>query len=87
MNSKVITEDQDLQKKEPLSIEKRFNQLVEWAQDEGLEVLISSYILLHFDKRNLKTLSDFEKAITYGHLRKAIVMTRHNRKASYDKYH
>ncbi|KZL17645.1 hypothetical protein PsAD2_02981 [Pseudovibrio axinellae] len=79
MYLKLVSEDLDLQKKDPLPIEDRFMQLVEWAEDEGIEVLLFSFIKSRFDKIDLEDLSAREKEITYEHNRRAVVMTRYNR--------
>ncbi len=85
MHSKLL-EEPDLQKKKSPSIEERFAQLVEWTEDEGLEVPLLSFIQTRFEKVCIEDLSDCEKEITYENLRLTVIMTRHNRKASYDQY-
>lgn len=64
----------------------RFSKLIEWIQEEGLEVLLFSFIHIRFDKCSLDELSDCEKLVTYAHLRTAVFTTRINRKSDYGKY-
>lgn len=76
----------EIEEQEPVPISIRFNQLVEWVEDEGLEPALYSFILSRFDKYRLVELSDSEKHVTYVHLRATVIFTKQSREAHNDRY-
>ncbi len=77
--------------KEPISIEERFCEFIKWAEEEGMSVVIHSFIANNFNKPRTEDLTNKEKEITFEHLRDAVMEIRrirlNARKTNEHQYH